>query len=209
MCSWMEAMIVFVKWSLGGRLGSQLAWFLPAEQKKCVWGPKELPQCEWHQNCIGFAWDCEKEKDVTSIDTLNQHQIKIIKLILTHWTDVISPHTETHKRLHSPSAQTRSRRMRVAGRDSPCSVFAVWIICASDTDSDKCVQGYSCVLPYWCWGNVLSLFIKSITTYTHEDRSHFSLCSFLPSMHIPLFWCVDASACTLRQKQLNILETNS
>lgn len=179
--------------------GLTVAWFLPAEQKKCVWGPKELPQCEWHQNFIGLVRDCEKEKDVTSIDTLNQHQMKLITLIITHWTDVIGKHVLDYG---GPVLQHIHARMRAAGRDSPCSVFAVWFICASDTDSDKCVQGYSysCVLPYWCWGNVLSLFIKSITSHTHKDTSNFiSLIScssiILPPVQVNHFWCVGARVC--------------
>ncbi len=129
-----------------------------------------------------------KWEDVTCIDTLNQHQIKLNTLILTHWTDVISTHTHAQKYIldyGAPVLQHTQARIRAAERDFPCSVFAVWIICTSDTDCDKCVQGYSCVLPYWCWGNVLSLFIVSITTHTHTKTQAISL----PQSIVPPSFC--------------------
>ncbi len=185
----------------GRMAGFTLAWFLPAELNKCVWGPKELPQCESYWTCLRLR----KWEDVTCIDTLNQHQIKLNTLILTHWTDVISTHTHAQKYIldyGAPVLQHTQARIRAAERDFPCSVFAVWIICTSDTDCDKCVQGYSCVLPYWCWGNVLSLFIVSITTHTHEDTSNFTpsiYCSsvILPPVQVNHFWFVCARVCTV------------
>lgn len=203
---WKEAMIVFVKWSLGGKQGTMQFWISLLSKRNVSEILKSHRNTNDNRISFGLPWECMN---------VEEHKTHEIKITDQRWSACKSHilYATLNPICDNETPVLQNTRMRVGReRGFPCSVFAVWIICTSDTDSDKCVQGNPCVLPYWCWGNGLSLFIKSIMTHTKTQASSFSLAHsrstiIVSPMQVQLYLCVDIVCVSLNLSIICVPQT--